>query len=160
MQSITEISNANSLIHLPAKVVMAVTEKPAGAYNIITLEWFMRTSIAPCMYAISIGHSRYSYECLEAVRYFNLVFPSIELKSLVSLSGSTSGRDIDKFVDSQVAHFPGKLHKLPILKDALVNLECEVVSQVRSGDHTIYVGEVQYAWSDPAKNLYHFPMKQ
>ena len=142
--------------HLPSKVVLAVTEKPDGGYNLITLEWFMRTSIQPPMFAISIGHSRFSHECLELNRYFNLVFPSPELKPLLVLAGSTSGRDIDKFEEGKVASFAGKLHKLPVLQDALSTFECEVITQIRSGDHTIYIGEVKYSWLNEDKEMFFY----
>jgi len=133
-------------VHQPAKVALAVTQKPDGGYNLITLEWFMRTSISPVMFAISIGHSRYSKTCLESTRYFNLAFPTIEQQELVKLCGSSSGADIDKFAIGRVECFPGRLHKIPILREAMANLECEIVTQVKSGDHTIYVGEVHYTW--------------
>lgn len=159
MQSVCEFTDVNSLIHLPAKVVLAVTEKPQGGYNLITLEWFMRTSIQPPMFAISIGHSRFTHDCLETNRYFNLVFPALDQKQLLSLCGSTSGRDIDKFEEGKVSSFAGKLNKLPVLKDAVANLECEIVSQVRSGDHTIYVGQVHYSWRDKDKELFYYTNK-
>ncbi|MDZ4121286.1 MAG: flavin reductase family protein [Candidatus Cloacimonadaceae bacterium] len=152
-----DYSDVNSLVHLPAKVVLAVSETPAGSYNLITLEWFMRTSIAPPMFAISIGHSRFSHDCFESKRFFNLVFPSDEQKSLLSLCGSTSGRDTDKFSLGDVNSIPGKLQKLPVLVDAVANLECEIVTQVRSGDHTIYVGQVHFAWINKEKNLFYYP---
>jgi flavin reductase (DIM6/NTAB) family NADH-FMN oxidoreductase RutF len=154
----TDFSEAYSSIHLPAKVALAVTQKPEGGYNLITLEWFMRTSIQPPMFAISIGHSRYSYDCLQENRFFNLVFPSEELHPLCSLSGANSGRDMDKFVEGKVEHFSGKLHKLPILKDSIVTFECEVITQVRSGDHTIFVGQVHYSWHNAEKELYYFKL--
>ncbi len=143
-------------VHLPSKVCMAVTQKPDGSFNLITLEWFMRTSIAPPMFAISVGHTRYSHECLQDVRFFNLVFPSRELKPLLTLAGSQSGRDMDKFSAGEVKHFPGKLHKLPILSEAAACFECEVVTQVKSGDHTIFVGEVKHCWSNDDKELFYF----
>jgi len=31
--------------------------------------------------------------------------------------------------------------------------ECEVTSQVRSGDHTIFVGEVRHCWANAGKEL-------
>ena len=86
----TDLSTAYGLIHLPAKVALAVTEKPQGGYNLITIEWFMRTSIQPPMFAISIGHTRFSHECLQQNRFFNLVFPSVEMKDLCALAGSTT----------------------------------------------------------------------
>ncbi|GAB1468764.1 flavin reductase family protein [Candidatus Cloacimonadota bacterium] len=157
MMQICDLPTAYAGVHLPAKVALAVTQKPDDQFNLITIEWFMRTSIQPPMFAISIGLSRYSHDCLEANRFFNLVFPSPEMKALLTLCGSTSGRDIDKFTAGDVKFIAGKLHKLPILTDALVNFECEVVSQVRSGDHTIYIGQVHYSWhnSDQALFFYH-----
>jgi flavin reductase (DIM6/NTAB) family NADH-FMN oxidoreductase RutF len=51
---------------------------------------------------------------------------------------------------------PGKLQKLPVLKDAAAVFECEVVTQVKSGDHTIFVGEVKYSWSDPEAEYFYY----
>jgi len=150
---LTELSTAYAKVHLPAKVALAFTQKPDGDYNMITLEWFMRTSIQPPMFAISVGPSRFSHDCLEENRFFNLVFPSQEMKSVCSLSGSKSGRDIDKFAETGVKHIPGKLRKLPVLTDAVAVFECEVVTQVRSGDHTIYVGEVKQSWMNEEGEL-------
>jgi flavin reductase (DIM6/NTAB) family NADH-FMN oxidoreductase RutF len=159
MMKISNLPEAYAKVHMPSKVTMAVSQKPDGNDNLITLEWFMRTSIDPPMFAISIGHNRYSYECLQDVRYFNLVFPGKSQKQLLALAGSQSGRDIDKFVAGQVEHFPGKLHKLPILKDAAACFECEIVSQVKSGDHTIFVGEVKYSWSNDEEELFIYQKK-
>lgn len=156
MMQLTELSTAYAKVHLPAKVALAVTQKPDGNFNLITIEWFMRTSIQPPMFAISIGHSRYSHDCLEHSKYFNLVFPSLVMKPLLSLCGSNSGRDMDKFTAGGVKSFPGKLHKLPILSEAVACFECEVVTQVRSGDHTIYVGQVHYSWSNPDQELFFY----
>jgi len=154
-----DFSEAYSHIHLPAKLALAVTEKPLGGYNLITIEWFMRTSIQPPMFAISVGHSRFTIDCLETNRFFNLVFPSTELHPLCTLAGSNSGREMDKFDEGKVEFFPGKLHKLPVLKESVVTFECEVVTQVKSGDHTIYVGQVRYAWYNEEKELYYFIKK-
>jgi flavin reductase (DIM6/NTAB) family NADH-FMN oxidoreductase RutF len=150
---ITDLTEAYGLVHLPAKVVLAVTEKPGGGYNLITLEWYMRTSIQPPMFAISIGHTRFSHDCLMENRYFNLVFPSKDMKPLCALAGSTSGRDTDKIEKGGMQSFPGRLHKLPVPSDAVAVFECEVISQVRSGDHTIFTGEVRHCWADHEKEL-------
>jgi len=151
-----EFSTAYSKVHLPAKVALIVTEKPMGGYNLITMEWFMRTSIQPPMFAISVGNSRFSKECLEVNRFFNIVFPSDELHPLCNLAGSNSGREMDKFAEGKVEYLPGKLHKLPVLKQGVVTFECEVVTQVKSGDHTIYVGQVAYSWINDDKQLYYY----
>jgi flavin reductase (DIM6/NTAB) family NADH-FMN oxidoreductase RutF len=143
----TDIDTAYAGVKNPQRVTVAVCRDPAGKPNAITLEWFMRTSIKPLMFAISIGHTRYSYECLQRERFFNLVFPSAELRDWTILCGTRSGRDLDKF--AEVSHFPGRLAQLPVLRQAAAVFECEIVTQVRSGDHTIFVGEVRYAWATP-----------
>jgi len=155
-----DLSEAYSKIHLPAKVALVVTEKPLEGYNIMTAEWYMRTSIQPPMFAISIGYSRFSHECLEINRYFNLIFPSFELHSICNLAGSNSGREMDKFAEGGIDCFPGKYRKLPVLKDSLVTFECEVITQVKSGDHTIYVGQVQYAWLNEEKKLFLYEIRK
>lgn len=159
MIKIHNFPEAYAKVHLPSKVALAVSQKPDGNYNLITLEWFMRTSIAPPMFAISVGHSRYSHECMQDVRYFNLILPSASMKDLLALAGSHSGRVMDKFTAGEVKHFPGKLNKLPILSDAVACFECEIVTQVKSGDHTIFVGEVKYSWHDEDKQLFYYAPK-
>ena len=147
-------AEAYAKVHSPAKAALVVTKKPDDSYNMITVEWFMRTSITPHQIAISIGHTRYSYDCLEDYPYFNIALPSEELKDALRICGSNSGRDMDKFLATGMQWFAGKLKKMPILKGAIACFECEVVSQVRSGDHTIYVGEVKHSWLDSDKELF------
>lgn len=147
-------NNVISYTKNPAKIAMAVVRDAIrDRHNLITLEWFMRTSIEPAMFAISIGHNRYSHECLQNFRYFNLCFPSPEQVKEVIICGTRSGRDIDKFALENLTHFPGKLAKLPILRNAAANFECLVTTQVGSGDHTIFVGEVKYAWFDRTQRV-------
>jgi flavin reductase (DIM6/NTAB) family NADH-FMN oxidoreductase RutF len=86
MLSIVDFPQAYTKVHLPSKVALVVSRKPDHNYNMITVEWFMRTSIQPPQFAISIGHSRYSYDCLSDFGYFNLVLPSPELKPVLSLA--------------------------------------------------------------------------
>ncbi len=136
----------------PAKIVVVSTQCK-DKINIITLEWFMRTSIKPPMFAISIGKKRYSHECLENYRYFNICFPSKEMKSFALLAGTKSGADIDKLAIANEEYFLGKYKKLPVFKNAKANIECETISQITSGDHVIYIGKVKYCWLNKEKEL-------
>ena len=149
----TDISKVIAATKHPSRVTMAVCKDEKGNFNAITLEWFMRTSINPPMFAISIGHQRYSYNCLQKNRYFNLCFPSKQLKESVVFCGTKSGRDFDKFKETKMDWFPGKLAGYPVIKGAVATFECEIVSQVKSGDHTIYAGEVKHAFLDKSKEL-------
>jgi len=148
-----EISEAIQAIKHPAKVAVAIVQDEKGKFNPITLEWFMRTSIQPPLFAISIGHTRYSYECLQKNRFFNLCLPAKEMASAVRIWGTKSGRDLDKLADSGLDWFAGRLAKYPIIREARATLECQVITQVKSGDHTIYVGEVKHAWLNTEKEI-------
>jgi flavin reductase (DIM6/NTAB) family NADH-FMN oxidoreductase RutF len=148
-----EFAKAREKITKPAKLAVAVVKDETGKTNMITLEWFMRTSIKPPMFAVSIGHTRYSYECFQKFRKFNLMFPSKEMRETVRICGSKSGRDTDKLELAQEEVFKGRHSDLPIFKNAVANFECVTTSQVRSGDHTIFVGEVKYSWINSEKEL-------
>ncbi|NLO43944.1 MAG: flavin reductase family protein [Candidatus Cloacimonetes bacterium] len=151
-----EMPKAYMKTRLPSKGVLIVSEKPDGNHNIMTAEWFMRTSIDPPMFAISVGHPRYTHDCLMDKRYFNLIFPGKEMNELMRLAGSKSGREIDKFTAGEIEYFPGKLRKLPVLKDALACFECEIISQIKSGDHTVFIGQVRYSWLNDEQELFYY----
>jgi len=140
-------SQAYSRVKHPAKVALAVVKAADNTFNCITLEWFMRTSIQPPMFAISIGHTRFSYQCLQQNRHLNLCFPSADQIALTTLCGTASGRDTAKLAN--VPWFKGRLAQYPVLQEAAAIFECAVTTQVRSGDHTIFVCEVKYAWVHP-----------
>jgi len=63
---------------------------------------------------------------------------------------------MDKFTAGDVEHFPGKLRKLPVLKDALACFECEITSQIKSGDHSIFIGQVRHSWLNNDKELFYY----
>ena len=149
----TNFQKVISFTKHPAKVALAITKDVKGKVNLMTMEWFMRTSIKPPMLAISVGHTRYSHECLQNFRYFNLCIPSKDMVEEVKLCGTQSGRDIDKLKVTKLDWFKGRLCQLPILRDAVANFECEITTQIRSGDHTIYVGEVKYSWLNEDKKI-------
>ena len=142
----TEINNAIKHVKNPAKIACAITMDDNGKFNSIALEWFMRTSITPPMFAISIAHKRYSYNCLMNNRFFNLIFPASHQYNFVNVSGFESGRDVDKFSLIDDLWFTGNFNGLPILHESAACFECKVISQIRSGDHTIFTGEVKRAW--------------
>jgi flavin reductase (DIM6/NTAB) family NADH-FMN oxidoreductase RutF len=148
----TDFMDSFRNVSQPQIVTFAIVPTQDGRYNPITLEWYMRTSINPPMFAVSIGHQRYSYECFQEASAFNLVFPNKNQVQETILFGSKSGADCNKLELSKLEHFKGRYRQIPIIKNAAAVFECEIVSQVRSGDHTIYVGEVKYSWSNLDEN--------
>jgi flavin reductase (DIM6/NTAB) family NADH-FMN oxidoreductase RutF len=140
-------------ISKPAILALVVSKSGEKGPTIITLEWFMRTSTKPAMFALSIGHTRYSYELLSENRKFVLAIPSTEMAEQTLKCGTISGRDCDKIAEFNIKTRRGRLSNIPLLADAVANFECQTITQVRTGDHTIFVGEVKYSWMNEDPSL-------
>jgi flavin reductase (DIM6/NTAB) family NADH-FMN oxidoreductase RutF len=137
----------------PARLALVVSKSGDRGANVITLQWFMHTSFEPLMFAISVEHTRYSYKLLSENRKFVLAIPSTKMAEQTLACGITSGRDIDKIREFDIKLGRGKFSDIPILFDAVANFECKTVSQIRSGDHTIFIGEVKYSWQNEDTKL-------
>ena len=63
-----ELSTNNEVIKStkpPMTPVLIVSQNEEGKPNIMTAEWYMRTSIEPPMFAISIGNIRHTHTLLQ-----------------------------------------------------------------------------------------------
>ncbi|MCE5228091.1 flavin reductase family protein [bacterium] len=142
---------------LPLPLAIAIVKDPAGKYNPISVAWAMNTSKEPPMLAISIGRMRYSFEGLEANKQFVVAFPSSTMAGDTVFFGTHSGRDMDKLSYYGTATEPAIRIDGVLLRDAVVNFECEVAGKIDSGDHRIYIGKILLAHvhQDPdVKRLY------
>jgi len=77
------------------------------------------------MIAISVGHARYTHECLEGCKEFVLCFPSGEQAKAAWLCGTRSGCKIDKFAEARFATIPSKAVSPPIIEGCTVVCECK-----------------------------------
>jgi len=130
----------------PERTVLAVSISKDGKPNIITLGWNMPTSIKPPMVAISVGLTRYSHKLISESGEFVLAFPSEGMEGALLFCGTHSGRDVDKFKATGLTPVKAKYVKPPLIAEATVNMECRVVGSIRTGDHTIFVGEILAAY--------------
>lgn len=136
----TMLRNAGLLFPTVATLVTCVDEE--GRANIITLGWSMKTSGDPPMVAISVKPSRYSHELIVSSGEFVLAIPTLEVVEALHYCGRHSGRDVDKFKETGLTPLPAEKVRPPLIKECAANLECRLVSQMTTGDHTIFVGEV------------------
>jgi len=132
----------------PEAVALAVTVKPSGEPNVITLGWAMPTSGKPPLCVISVGHTRYSHECLTKTPEFVLALPSEEQFKESLFCGTNSGRDMEKVAASGFKTRKASKVKPPLLEGCVTCLECRVVSTHETGDHTLFVGEIVAAHID------------
>ena len=140
----------------PYSYTLVVTVDKQGKPNVMGAAWWTFTSVQPPMIAISIGHPRYTHECIQNCKEFVLCFPSEEQAKAAWFCGTKSGRDTDKFAATGFEEAPSKMGKPPIIEGVTVAYECKVVAELECGDHTLFSGEVVAIHGDPqkAKHLY------
>ena len=140
----------------PYPYTLVVTVDKDGKPNVMGAAWWTFTSVQPPMMAISIGHPRYTHECLQSTKEFVVCFPSEEQAKAAWICGTKSGRNVDKFNVCGFKTTPADVVKAPIIEGATVAYECKVVAELVCGDHTLFSGEVVAIHGDPqkAKHIY------
>ncbi|MBS7632436.1 flavin reductase family protein [Candidatus Bathyarchaeota archaeon] len=141
------VSSSYRLLH-PMHTVLVTCAGKTGKANIITLAWAMPTSIDPPLVAISIAPARFSHELIEETKEFIVNIPTMDILNETFACGRTSGRVHDKFKETGLTPLPARKVKAPIIGECVAHLECRLHSQHRTGDHTIFVGEIIEAYAD------------
>lgn len=148
-----EIADGLDVVLLPRPVVVATCVDGEGNPNGITLAWCTPVSHNPLIVAIAISPKRYSHDLIANAGEFVVNFPGIELAEEVNWMGRKSGKKYDKFETMGLTLSPAKEVNAHVINECYANLECKVVDQVVSGDHTTFFGEVIHA--EVAKETLH-----
>jgi flavin reductase (DIM6/NTAB) family NADH-FMN oxidoreductase RutF len=133
------------ILHPRHTVLVTCTDK-TGKVNIITLAWSMPTSREPPMVVISVAPTRFSHHMIEKTGEFVVNVPTAEIVKETLFCGRVSGSECDKFKEAPLTPLPAKRVHSPIIKECVAHLECKMVQQVTTGDHTLFIGEVLAAY--------------
>jgi flavin reductase (DIM6/NTAB) family NADH-FMN oxidoreductase RutF len=126
----------------PEWVFQLVTVGEKGRPNAMPAGWCTFCSGEPVMMAVSVAFERYSHELMENSREFVLALPNQEQKEAVYYCGTNSGREVDKFKETELETTPGIEVEAPLIEDSVACYECRKAGSLDTGDHTIYAGEV------------------
>jgi flavin reductase (DIM6/NTAB) family NADH-FMN oxidoreductase RutF len=159
------LERANKIINSGQVIlVSSAWEKRA---NIITLAWNMPLSHNPPLMCISITKKRFSYDLIKKSDEFAVNIPSIDLFDEMYYCGTHSGRDADKFKETNLTGVKAnKLTHAPLIKECIGHLECRVNCEKNVGDHVLIIGDIVHAsaekklfdikWKvDKTKLIYH-----
>lgn len=135
----------------PFPYVLASVQTADGQANAIGLGWWMFTSWDPIHLAISVGHGKYSYKCLEEVPEFVLCFPAEDQARGAWICGKKSGHDGDKMAQTGFELIPSLEVTPPTIAGSTVALECKVEQTIDTGDHRLYTGPVVAMRGDPER---------
>ncbi|MHC4242684.1 MAG: flavin reductase family protein [Planctomycetota bacterium] len=140
----------------PEQVVIAIAKDKAGRANPVTLGWTMIVSGNPPMMSIAVAKKHYSIEAITHSKCFTISFPSDQMADAALFFGSKSGRNIDKFAEFDCKTEPAQEIDSVLLTDAVANFECNLESQIPTGDHIIFVGKIvsSHINTEPKKRLY------
>jgi flavin reductase (DIM6/NTAB) family NADH-FMN oxidoreductase RutF len=142
-----EFSSAYRLLH-PMHTVLVSCVGKTGKPNVLPLAWAMPTSRDPALIAISVGLNRYSHGLIEETGEFVVNLPTLDIVKETLACGRTSGKTSDKFAETGLTPLPARKVKAPIVKECVAHLECKLHSQFKTGDHTIFVGEIVAAYAN------------
>lgn len=110
--------------------------------NIMTLSWHMPVSHNPKMYAIAVSKKRFSYNLIKKSKSFCVNFMPYSLSEEVLFIGKNSGDHIDKFEKTGLHKEECEAIEGVRIREALSYFECELVEEIKAGDHVIFVGRV------------------
>lgn len=136
-------------IKYPEWIDLVVSRASDGRVNVIPVGWSMIASGSPHLYAVAINVRHYTTELIRASGEFVIAAPSAAMADAAHYCGTHSGRAGDKIGPSGLELVAASEIETPLLKGAVYNLECLLHSEVPSGDHVIFIGEVVAAHVNP-----------
>ncbi len=101
--------------------------------------WFQQVSFVPPLIAVAIKKERPIGELIQRSKIFALNLLHTGQKNMLAHFGKGFEAGQDPFVGIQL---DSSQNKLPVLKEALCFLECELRHVYECGDHQLYIGEV------------------
>ncbi len=118
--------------------------------GIMTASWMTPTSHFPLLISISVGNGgedssndnyRASYSLIHETNEFGLNLPSGEFLEAVAKIGTLHSNQADKYKETGLTPMESKKIKAHIIEECYLNMECRVIDQYVTGDHTVFVGE-------------------
>ena len=116
--------------------VTVITVAHQGHVHGMTANAFMSVSLNPPLVLVSIGHNAQMYKLLASEGRYGV---SILSDMQEGLSRHFGGRPIATL---NIAF--GHEHGAPLLEGAVAHLVAKVVDIHQAGDHTLFIGEVEY----------------
>lgn len=129
--------------------VVTLKDREGNSHG-ITVSAFSSVSLNPPLVLVCIDNEAGSHYAFHEGRRFVV---NILREDQAEHSNQFAAPIPDKFIN--IHHHEG-LEGIPVLKNALVNLECRLVDHRVAGDHTIFIGEVEQAHVNEGNPLVYY----
>lgn len=141
------------VMHSYPGMVALITVSHNGEENIMAAGWHSYISYEPPIYGVAIGRERYTYQLVKAAGRFAINFLPFEKSEFIQQAGVFTGSNVDKFEKGKLGFSKGTVTNSPILNDAYIAYECEVIDCNTYGDHDWFVGKIVQFYRDNDKFL-------
>lgn len=140
---------ALSAVPHPLTVITAGRYDDPSNRGGMTAAWLSRVSWEPALLAVSVAPQRHTLKLIREFNEFavNLVSRRL-LKAALTVFGSLSGQEVDKFSLAGLRVAKGLRISAPVILEAPIVIECSYLTEVAVGDHVIVVGEVLVAYKN------------
>jgi len=132
---------AKTLI-FPAPVWCVGSYDPNGNPNVMTIAWGGICCSSPPCVTISLRKATYTYGSIMQRKAYTLSVPSVQYVKAADYFGMVSGRNIDKFKETNLTPVKSDQVDAPYVGEFPMILECKVIHHYEIGLHTHFVGEI------------------
>jgi len=113
--------------------------------NVTPIAWITPVNDDPPLLAISVADSHYISELINKTKQFVLNIPNIELLEAIKITGSVTGKTIDKFYKADLTAVSCKKIDTVYIKECIGHIECRLYKLHRYDGVTIFIGKVVHA---------------
>ncbi|SES36581.1 flavin reductase family protein [Salipaludibacillus aurantiacus] len=135
-------STPRTVMHCYPGLIALVTAKNDETQNIMAAGWHSYISYDPPIYGVAVAKERFTHHLIKESGNFAINFVPAEYAHFIEASGKKSGSDGDKFTKLMAKWKKGEATGAPILENAYVAYECEVMDINTYGDHDWIVGKI------------------
>lgn len=124
----------------PLRTYLVVSGRLGEEVNVMAADWVTVVSVQPFIVAVSIAPTRYTYKLVKKYGELVISVPSVEMIKDVWLAGSEHGPQ--KLRKTRFEFAQASKVQVPVIKNALANLECKIIGEHHYGDHVLFACEV------------------
>jgi len=132
----------------PSPAALITAFSPSGKANIMTAAWIANICAIPPALVVGIRDIRFTCGLIDQAMCFGVNIPNGAIVKETDFCGLVSGRKVDKFKETGLTMFEGKVVKVPLIEECPINIECKVINKVKVGSHYAFFGEILKVYYD------------
>jgi flavin reductase (DIM6/NTAB) family NADH-FMN oxidoreductase RutF len=138
----------------PTGIAVLTAEREAGQVHGMTANSLTSVSLDPLLILVCVDQNAHLLAYLKAQRRFGV---NILRDTQQKISEHFARPPQDPVEEERLGvRFRWTATGIPLLEDALAHLACNIVAQYMSGDHTIFIGEVESLELKAGEPLVHY----